>query len=107
MKAKLISYPKDIERGMMIRCKGQYPYEDIVDFLICESYDSNVGYTLMVASGYKAGLRFVVLPKESIPSTNSGYAISTKWLKEYWNEWGYATCRVEDVWIVANKPPQQ
>ena len=100
MKTKLINYHEDIERGMIVRCRGKYPYEDVVDFLICESYDSSVGYTLMVATGYKAGLRFVVLPKESISSGNSGYAISTKWLIENWSKWGYADCPIEDVWIV-------
>lgn len=106
MKTRLIDYPNDIERGMIVRCKGKYPYENVVDFLVCESYDINVGYTLMVASGYKAGLRFVVLPEESMPCNNPGYAISTGWLKESWNKWGYTDCLIDDVWIIQNEPPQ-
>lgn len=105
MKVKLAAYPKDIERGMIVRCKGTYPYEAAIDFLVCESYDTAVGYTLMVASGYKAGLRFVILPKESRPTTNSGYAISTEWLIANWTKWGYMDCPVEDVWVVEKSTP--
>lgn len=106
MRIRLIDYPKDIERGIIIRCKSRYPYEDVVDFLVCESYDSSVGYTLMVISGYKAGLKLVILPQESAPTSNPGFVISGQWLKNNWYKWGYTDCPVEDVWIVKNKQPQ-
>lgn len=35
MKAsKLLDYKQDLERGLIIRCKGKYPYEEVVDFFL-------------------------------------------------------------------------
>lgn len=101
MKAsKLLDYKQDLERGLIIRCKGKYPYEEVVDFLIADSYDDHCGYSLWVISGYKAGLKLVTLPKDSIPVLNEGYAIDKKWLIKNWDKWGYVDCSIEDVWIV-------
>jgi hypothetical protein len=101
----LALYPKDLVRGLILRCKAKYPYEEMVDFMVCESYDADFGYSLMVVSGYKAGLKFAVLPKESL--SPSGFAVSIDWLKENWHEWGYADCLMEDVRVVQNAIPRQ
>jgi len=62
---KLIDYTEtSIPRGTIFKCKGVYPYEEVVYFLLYELGDS---YGLMVISGYKAGLTYVLFPKESIP----------------------------------------
>ncbi|MCL1992125.1 MAG: Imm45 family immunity protein [Spirochaetes bacterium] len=105
-KIKLINHSKDLERGMIIRCKGECPYEEVVDFLICETPEPDFGYTLMVISGYKAGLKLVTLPKDSLPNENSGYAINVNWLKNNWHKWGYNDCLLEDVWIITNSVPK-
>lgn len=102
---KLSEYPNDLERGFILRCKGKYPYESVVDFMICESYETGKGFVLYVISGYKAGLRFVVLPQESVPGGNTGHAISRKWLMDNWNNWGYADCPIKDVLVVINNMP--
>lgn len=68
----LINSNKDLVRGTILRCKGNYPYEDYVDFMVIEQQER---YSLLVISGYKAGLTFVQLPLESIPKQNEGYAI--------------------------------
>ena len=78
---KLTDYSEEIiERGTHIRCKAKYPYEDVVDFMLCESPHTE-SYLLMVVSGYKAGLTFCILPKESIPE-GTRMGCSTKWLVE-------------------------
>jgi len=103
---KLIDYQEDLERGDILRCKGNYPYEDVVDFMVFESTNEYGIYDLVVTSGYKAGLRKTILPKESIPVENIGYAISIKWLKNNWSKWIYAECPVEEVWIIENEMPK-
>ena len=93
---KLIDYTEtSIPRGTIFKCKGVYPYEEVVYFLLCELGDS---YGLMVISGYKAGLVYVRFPKESIPD---GYrlGLGSDWLKTNWNKWGYIDCDIEDVYI--------
>ncbi|WP_053486182.1 Imm45 family immunity protein [Lysinibacillus sp. FJAT-14745] len=99
---KLIDLNKNIERGAILRCKGKYPYEDYVDFMVIEQQKQ---YSLLVASGYKAGLTFVHLPQESIPKDNEGYAIDIEWLKLNWNKWGYIDCPIDEVHIIYKDPP--
>ena len=101
---KLIDYPEEvIERGILIRCKGKYPYEEVVDFLLCESKSKNC-LQLVVATGYKAGLTFCYLPEESIPK-DRGFGCLTKWLIENWEKWGYFDCPLENVWLIENSVP--
>ncbi|WP_143310263.1 Imm45 family immunity protein [Chitinophaga vietnamensis] len=103
---KLVALKENIERGAILRCKGKYPYEDYVDFMVIESSDEGkLAYSLLVASGYKAGLSFVTLPQESIPSENEGYAINIEWLKSNWSKWGYFECPIEDVHVIYKDPP--
>lgn len=103
---KLIDYSEpNVWRGAILRCKGEYPYETMVDFLVCESWEMDEGARLVVASGYKAGLTFVVLPVDSIsPARKAG--INTEWLRVNWYKWGYADCPLESVWLVPNTPPE-
>ncbi len=103
---KLSEYPNNyIERGMILRCKGTYPYEEIVDFLICEPFcyeDDENGYMLIVCSGYKAGLKFCQFPNSSIPE---GFCmgLDRNWLIKNWEKYGYYDCKIEDVQILENK----
>ena len=98
----LINSKEDLSRGTIIRCKGNYPYEEYVDFMVVEQQEY---YSLLVISGYKAGLTFVQLPLESIPKHNEGFAIDIEWLKKNWSKWGYYKCPVEDVRIIHRDPP--
>lgn len=103
---KLLDFDKNLERGSILRCKGKTPYETYVDFMVIESYHEELlRYSLLVLSGYKAGLTYTVLPQESIPNENEGYAVNVEWLKENWNEWGYFDCPLNDVYIVFREPP--
>ncbi len=95
---------KQIERGCILRCKGNYPYEEVVDFLICESFLlTEEGYRLVVSSGYKAGLTLCILPKDSIPVGYS-FGLDKNWLQSNWNKWCYE-CSITDVWVIENYIP--
>jgi len=97
---KLSEYTKNLQRGDVIRCTGKYPYEDFVDFMLIEyPCGERRQYTLLVNSGYKAGLIFVVLPEEA----NAKTGISIDWLKENWSKWGYVECPLEEVKLIANE----
>jgi len=104
--SKLSLYSKpEIQRGSILRCKGSYPYEDVVDFLICESFiSSEKGFRLVVSSGYKAGLTLCILPIESIPD-KFRYGLKTEWLKSNWNKYCYE-CSIDDVWIIEDFIPE-
>lgn len=103
---KFIDHKENLSRGDILRCKGKYPYESFVDFMIIESVDENYGtFSIMVASGYKAGLRYAVLPKESIPDISSNGSVNTQWLIDNWKKWGYCDCDINDVYYVKNVPP--
>jgi hypothetical protein len=96
---------QNIQRGSILRCKGNYPYEDVVDFLICEPFTlEKCGARLVVASGYKAGLTLCILPSESIPE-GVAFGLKTDWLISNWNKWCYE-CSIDDVWILENYIPQ-
>jgi hypothetical protein len=104
--AKLSLYSKQtIDRGSILRCKGNYPYEEVVDFLICEPFTlEQNGARLVVASGYKAGLTICILPIESMPD-GVRFGLKADWLKNNWNKWCYE-CSTDDVWIVENFVPK-
>jgi hypothetical protein len=89
-----------IFHGAVIRCLGKWPYENIVDFMILEGIDKDRGATIIVSSGYKAGLLLVNLPKES-EENNGEYVrcLNAEWLKLNWTKWVYPECDIENVYI--------
>lgn len=102
-RSRLLDYKQDISRGCVFRCKAKYPYEEVVDFMVAESFDNGeLRYVLYVISGYKAGSLLVRLPKDAL-STNFG--LNWKWVVENWNDWIYLDCGVEDVWVVEKSVP--
>jgi hypothetical protein len=104
--AQLIEYQGDLERGAILRCKGKYPYEEYVDFMLTEYHENAARqYALVVISGYKAGSVYVVFPEESVPKENSGYALDITWLRDNWGKWGYFDCPLTDVYLVCRKSP--
>jgi len=99
---RLLDYTEDaVYHGVTFICQGVYPYEDIVNFLVCE-FPSGEPCRLIVSSGYKAGLTLVVLPEESMKEVDFG--ISTNWLKENWYKWIYPDCPIDKVKILENTP---
>lgn len=92
---KLIDYQEEfIWYGTIFSCKGKYPYEDIVSFLLCDLIED---FALIVYSGYKAGSLFCIFPQEAF--SQKARAIDTEWLKQNWNKWGYFECNLEEVVI--------
>lgn len=105
MKNLILNLNCDLERGAILRCKGKHPYENIVDFMLVEcSKSESLQYGMMVVSGYKSGLMYVVFPKEAI--SQKGYDINIDWLKENWSVWGYMDCGLEEVGVFYRDPPE-
>lgn len=96
---KLVEYKYHLSRGTILRCKGQWPYETVVDFMVAEVI-GEYRYQLWVVSGYKAGLTNVIFPPEATYET---CAVNTNWLIDNWYKWGYKECPLEEVWVVENE----
>lgn len=98
----LIDYPeKTIFRGAVFRFPAMFPYEDVVEFLVCEQNDENSGFGLMVISGYKSGLVANVLPRESLSA--DGMGIDVEWLKKNWCKWVYSNTLPKEVMIIPER----
>lgn len=87
-------------RGSILRCRGVYPYEDLVDFMVIETIDESHSYSLLVSTGNKAGLLLCRLPLDSVPIDNPGYAVSFQWLISNWEERVYSGCFLNDVYVL-------
>lgn len=86
-----------ISRGSVFRVPGKYPYEEVVDFMVFETFDVQAPYGLMVTSGYKAGLTLVLLPPESLVEGG----VSRGWVIENWSKWIYPDSKVSDVCLLS------
>jgi hypothetical protein len=96
----LVDLKSDLERGAVLRCFGGCPGDEIVDLMIVEfSLGGKREYALMVVSGYKAGIIFVVLPEESYCVDGGGAAINVDWLRQNWSKWGYVESPLEQVQV--------
>lgn len=101
---KLIDYQSDsLSRGVVLRFPATWPYEDLVDALLISLPNGDTEYTLVVATGHKAGLVLIHLPKES--GHQQSRSISKQWLINNWSKWIYPECRVEDVYILEHYSP--
>ena len=88
-----------IPAGALLRCKGEYPYEPIVDFLVFDAIAlADAGFGLIVASGFKAGLVRQIFPLAS-RGPHLAHGLQTRWLVENWAVWGYPECPVDQVAI--------
>lgn len=81
--------------GAVLRTPAKWPYEEIVDFLLIQSQESPSGFTLIVASGYKAGLPLIMLPKEALNSASGG--LDGIWVKQNWKKWIYQDSDVVSI----------
>ncbi|NKE93397.1 Imm45 family immunity protein [Pantoea agglomerans] len=93
---KLVNYKnKSIKRGAVFRLPAVWPYEEWVDFMVIDLFET---HGLVVYSGHKAGLILISLPIES--ASTEGRALSTEWVITNWAKWIYPECNVEDVHIL-------
>lgn len=104
MAKKFKEYDEDLERGLILRCKGQPPYEEYVDFMIIEQKEEQRVYGLMIISGYKAGLMYVTFPKEA--TSLKGFDLSYEWVKSNWPNWGYIDCTLDNVYVIERLTPK-
>jgi hypothetical protein len=96
---KLGDHPDErIWRGTVFRCRGVYPHEEVVDFLLVD-IPHLAGFGLVVATGYKAGLPLAVLPEEARIHDEKVKAISASWLLANWTERIY-DCDPHDVYVI-------
>lgn len=74
--------------GDILRLPDNYdtgPGTGPVDLMVYSPRDDDCGEGLIVASGYKAGLVFAIMPKVSLHPEKSG--ISVDWLIDNWHDW--------------------
>ncbi|WP_074900766.1 Imm45 family immunity protein [Pseudomonas simiae] len=101
---RLIDYTiSDLPRGAVLRFPATWPYEDFVDALLVSLPDDNTGHTLVIATGHKAGLVLIHLPKEC--ECQQSRSVSKQWLIDNWSKWVYPECRAEDVYILEHYAP--
>lgn len=104
--SKLLEWePAALFRGTVFRCKAAWPYESLVDFMLVELPNSPSGLSVIVATGYKAGLVLVHLPAEA-RSAGNVRALSTAWILENWSRWIYPECPAESVHVIENYPAE-
>lgn len=105
--AKLVEWEcPELFRGTVLRCKqASWPYESVVDFMLVDRSDSPSGLSIMVATGYKAGLTLVHPPAEANPAAGV-VALSTDWVVRNWEKWIYPECPVAQVHVIENYPSQ-
>ncbi|WP_208910001.1 Imm45 family immunity protein [Paracidovorax avenae] len=98
---RLLEYTNNIERGKIIRCCTSN--EGRLDLMVIELHHKDERrYALLNLTGYKAGLIYAILPKDSQPSNEEGYAIDKDWLISNWSKWGYFNYPIEKVQIIEN-----
>ncbi|CAG75021.1 hypothetical protein ECA2119 [Pectobacterium atrosepticum SCRI1043] len=98
---KLVNYPsKALVHGTVLRLPGQWPYEELVDFMVFDMPGGDRSNGLMVSSGHKAGLILVLLPQDSELKEVRG--LSTQWVIDNWEKWIYPECNINDVHVIGS-----
>ncbi|MGV3552233.1 Imm45 family immunity protein [Rhizobium sp.] len=78
----------ELWRGDILRLPENYdlgPGSGPVDILVYDPHDDTCGLGLMVSSGYKAGLTWSILPRDS--RRPDAICIDMGWLKIHWSTW--------------------
>ncbi len=101
---KLIDYDQPfITKGSILRffTKG-FQVETTVDFMVFYPADKNCGLGLITITGFNAGDIYIILPEESLYSTQ--HTLSTEWLVNNWNKWICEASDVKDVYFIKSYP---
>jgi hypothetical protein len=88
-------------RSVVLRFPAQYPFEDVVDFMIIEEPNSPLGLKLICCTGYHAGQTELVLP---IEAKHGNGGLSVNWIKENWQKWVYCQCSLNEVSYIKHYP---
>jgi hypothetical protein len=89
--------------GTLFRCTATWPYEDVIEFMLCDSNDLAAYHMLVVSSGFKSGLILCYLPKESKMIGNNG--LSAGWMGNNWRKHIYAGT-AKDVFVCSKGRPK-
>ncbi|MNY36815.1 hypothetical protein D3C86_1713250 [compost metagenome] len=73
--------------------------------MLIEHSESASGLSIMVVTGYKAGLTRGHLPEEVKPASGAR-AVPTQWMVDNWSKWIYPECPVERVQVIGNYPAE-
>lgn len=84
-----------ITAGSVFRLHAQWPYEDVVDFMLIYLPSDVSSHAIIVSTGMKAGRVLVKLPLQA--DYAGGRAISKDWLVREWAKWIYPECPIENV----------
>ncbi|WP_425526800.1 Imm45 family immunity protein [Xanthomonas oryzae] len=71
--------------------------EAAVEFMLYETGEVDRAYGLIVVSGYKAGLKLVNLPSDSLAASGG---VSKGWVISNWDRWIYPECEINDVYFL-------
>ena len=86
-----------LKRGTLFRTPAQSPFEDWVDFMLMDDWQSPSSFSLWVCSGRQAGNPLVRIPREATDPTSN--AVQKSWLIENWQQWVYADAKPEQVYV--------
>lgn len=82
--------------GAVFRVRGEWPYEEVVDFMLFRNTVEANPFGLIVTSGFKAGSILVLLPGDCCAGEGG---ISRDWIVDNWSRWVYPQCDVADVYV--------
>lgn len=97
------SADENIWAGTVFRFPAQFPFEDVVDFMLIFDTHSESGFSLVCSSGSEAGNLEYRFPKSACAEGNVR-AISKTWLIENWLNHVYADTHVKDIYILVHYP---
>ena len=97
---KLSEYDARISRGSILRTPAQPPFEDWVDFMLMDDWQSPSSFSLWICSGKQAGLPLIRIPKEA--TDKQADSIDRDWIIQNWQQWIHPDSKPEDVFVRAS-----
>jgi hypothetical protein len=93
---RLIEYAEEVFWcGAVFRCRGAYPFEETVDFMLTEANSEKTKFAIYCISGYYAGTLKTVLPDDALSIEHT--AIKTNWVMDNWKTYIYEDCSINEV----------
>lgn len=98
---KLRNYKREVlSRGTILRMRGEYPYENVVDFMVFDPCEPRRGLGLLVVTGYKAGLMVCTFPADT-GTEKYPCCLSKQWWIDNWDKWGLE-CDIDTIYVADN-----
>ena len=92
---------KQFPRSIVFRFPAEYPFEDIVDFMLIEDFDAPIKLKLICSTGYHAGQTELIFPEEAAHPSGG---LSVEWVVSNWKKWIYPNCDIQDVVYIEQYP---